>query len=47
MDLGTYFEKFKGTGVMVNGVRVPRKSQVKILSFFEAKLPLAAWAAFF
>jgi hypothetical protein len=21
MDLGTYFEKFKGTGVMVNGVR--------------------------
>jgi hypothetical protein len=23
----------------VNGVRVPRKSQVKSLSFFEAKLP--------
>ena len=26
--------------VFVNGVRVPRKSQVKISSFFEAKLPL-------
>jgi hypothetical protein len=23
-----------------NGARVPRKSQLKILSFFEAKLPL-------
>jgi len=29
-----------GQRSVVNGVRVPRKSQLKSLSFFETKLPL-------